>query len=79
MVHQCVLIPKTKTTSSRHTKGLTLSFMQYPKVRFPECIPPDYSNIAGTELPDGLVLVHEFYDHYSLQASNEMTLAGEHY
>ena len=32
------------------------------------------SDIADTPLPDGLVLVHEFKDHYSLQASKEMTL-----
>ena len=31
----------------------------------------------GTQLPDDLVLVHEFKDHYSLQAAREMTLAGE--
>ncbi|TPX21691.1 hypothetical protein DIZ76_015653 [Coccidioides immitis] len=33
-----------------------------------------YSVPAGTELPDDLILVHEFGDHYSLQASREMTV-----
>ncbi|KAA6412905.1 MAG: hypothetical protein FRX48_03898 [Lasallia pustulata] len=33
-----------------------------------------YALPQGTPLPDGLLLVHEFRDHYSLQASNEMTL-----
>ncbi|MCJ1463596.1 hypothetical protein MMC07_002204 [Pseudocyphellaria aurata] len=34
-----------------------------------------YAIPKGTQLPNGLVLVHEFRDHYSLQASIEMTLA----
>ncbi|KAK2773961.1 hypothetical protein FQN52_005569 [Onygenales sp. PD_12] len=29
---------------------------------------------AGTPLPDDLILVHEFRDHYSLQARKEMTV-----
>jgi len=33
-----------------------------------------FSLPQGTRLPDELVLVHEFGDHYSLQASREMTL-----
>ncbi|MCJ1249704.1 hypothetical protein MMC30_006930 [Trapelia coarctata] len=28
----------------------------------------------GTQIPDGLILVHGFADHYSLQAAKEMTL-----
>ncbi|WEW59977.1 hypothetical protein PRK78_005459 [Emydomyces testavorans] len=30
----------------------------------------------GTELPDDLIIVHEFRDHYSLQARKEMTVEG---
>ncbi|KAL9106401.1 MAG: hypothetical protein Q9187_008565 [Circinaria calcarea] len=36
-----------------------------------------YSIPKGTQLPDDLVLVHEFKDHYSLQVATEMTLEGE--
>ena len=35
----------------------------------------DWSYI-GTHLPDDLILVHEFRDHYSLQARKEMTVEG---
>ena len=38
----------------------------------------DCADTIGTPISDGLVLVHEFKDHYSLQASEEMTLPGEH-
>ncbi|KAJ5360721.1 hypothetical protein N7517_009912 [Penicillium concentricum] len=31
---------------------------------------------AGTVLPEDLILVHEFRDHYSLQARKEMTVEG---
>ncbi|KAJ5165429.1 uncharacterized protein N7500_007259 [Penicillium coprophilum] len=31
---------------------------------------------AGTVLPEDLILVHEFRDHYSLQARKEMTVKG---
>jgi hypothetical protein len=31
---------------------------------------------SGTELPDDLILVHEFRDHYSLQARKEMIVEG---
>lgn len=34
---------------------------------------------AGTQLPEDLIIVHERADHYSLQPSREMTLAGELY
>jgi hypothetical protein len=33
-------------------------------------------NEVGVELPDDLILVHEFGDHYSLQAAREMTVDG---
>ncbi|KAJ9353658.1 hypothetical protein DTO280E4_7251 [Paecilomyces variotii] len=33
-----------------------------------------YAIPAGTVLPDDLILVHEFGDHYSLQAREEMTV-----
>ncbi|KAF1965911.1 hypothetical protein BU23DRAFT_603841 [Bimuria novae-zelandiae CBS 107.79] len=33
-----------------------------------------YSISAGTQLPDDLVLVHEYDDHYSLQAARDMPL-----
>ncbi|KAI3201815.1 hypothetical protein CBS147311_4803 [Penicillium roqueforti] len=33
-----------------------------------------YAIMAGTHLPDDLILVHEFRDHYSLQARKEMTV-----
>ncbi|OXV11237.1 hypothetical protein Egran_01002 [Elaphomyces granulatus] len=33
-----------------------------------------YAIPAGVELPDDLILVHEFGDHYSLQAAKEMTV-----
>ncbi|KAJ5628083.1 hypothetical protein N7490_010311, partial [Penicillium lividum] len=33
-----------------------------------------FSVPAGTILPDDLILVHEFKDHYSLQARKEMTV-----
>ncbi|OJJ48718.1 hypothetical protein ASPZODRAFT_14844 [Penicilliopsis zonata CBS 506.65] len=33
-----------------------------------------YTLHAGTELPDDLILVHEFADHYSLQARRSMTV-----
>lgn len=33
-------------------------------------------NLIGTLLPDDLILVHEFGDHYSLQARTEMTVEG---
>ncbi|EFR03620.1 hypothetical protein MGYG_06614 [Nannizzia gypsea CBS 118893] len=33
-----------------------------------------YAIPAGTQLPDDLILVHEFRDHYSLQARKEMTV-----
>ncbi|PGH05162.1 hypothetical protein GX51_03061 [Blastomyces parvus] len=33
-----------------------------------------YSVPAGTQLPEHLILVHEFRDHFSLQARTEMTL-----
>ncbi|KAF1365185.1 hypothetical protein EJ07DRAFT_94999 [Lizonia empirigonia] len=33
-----------------------------------------YSVPAGTQLPDDLILVHEFDDHYSLQAARDMPL-----
>ncbi|KAL2859976.1 uncharacterized protein BJX67DRAFT_386463 [Aspergillus lucknowensis] len=33
-----------------------------------------YSIPAGVELPDDLILVHEFGDHYSLQARKSMTV-----
>ncbi|EFW17445.1 conserved hypothetical protein [Coccidioides posadasii str. Silveira] len=33
-----------------------------------------YSARAGTQVPDDLILVHEFKDHYSLQARKEMTV-----
>ncbi|KMP05330.1 hypothetical protein DIZ76_015650 [Coccidioides immitis] len=36
-----------------------------------------YSIPAGSPIPDDLILVHEFKDHYSLQARKEMTLDGE--
>ncbi|EER42717.1 conserved hypothetical protein [Histoplasma capsulatum H143] len=36
-----------------------------------------YSVPEGTELPDDLILVHEFGDHYSLQAKEEMTVEGK--
>jgi hypothetical protein len=32
--------------------------------------------MSDTHLPDGLVLVHERGDHYSLQPAQEMALAG---
>lgn len=32
--------------------------------------------LAGTELPEDLMLVHERTDHYSLQPAKEMTLTG---
>ena len=31
---------------------------------------------VGVELPDDLILVHEFGDHYSLQAGKDMTVDG---
>ncbi|KAF1847281.1 uncharacterized protein K460DRAFT_425937 [Cucurbitaria berberidis CBS 394.84] len=34
-----------------------------------------YSIPAGTQLPDDLVLIHEFGDHYSLQAARDMPLS----
>ncbi|KAG5289317.1 hypothetical protein I7I48_08616 [Histoplasma ohiense] len=33
-----------------------------------------YSVPAGTQLPEHLILVHEFRDHFSLQARMEMTV-----
>ncbi|KAJ5470065.1 hypothetical protein N7530_007422 [Penicillium desertorum] len=33
-----------------------------------------YAIMAGTVLPNDLILVHEFRDHYSLQARKEMTV-----
>ncbi|PLB47327.1 hypothetical protein P170DRAFT_511951 [Aspergillus steynii IBT 23096] len=33
-----------------------------------------YSIPAGVRIPDGLILVHEFKDHYSLQAGEETTV-----
>ncbi|EGD95576.1 hypothetical protein TESG_03051 [Trichophyton tonsurans CBS 112818] len=33
-----------------------------------------YTVPEGTELPNDLILVHEFADHYSLQAKEEMTV-----
>ncbi|EEH19337.2 hypothetical protein PABG_01656 [Paracoccidioides brasiliensis Pb03] len=33
-----------------------------------------YSVPAGTEIPEHLILVHEFRDHFSLQARREMTV-----
>ncbi|KAK4864396.1 hypothetical protein LT330_009923 [Penicillium expansum] len=33
-----------------------------------------YAIMAGTLLPEDLILVHEFRDHYSLQARKEMTV-----
>ncbi|KAL8921734.1 MAG: hypothetical protein Q9172_003851 [Xanthocarpia lactea] len=33
-----------------------------------------YSLPAGTKLPEDLLMVHEFRDHYSLQAATEMTV-----
>ncbi|KAL4799668.1 hypothetical protein BDV19DRAFT_234378 [Aspergillus venezuelensis] len=33
-----------------------------------------YSVPAGTPLPDNLILIHEFRDHYSLQPREEMTV-----
>jgi hypothetical protein len=32
--------------------------------------------LTGVELPADLILVHEFRDHYSLQARREMTVSG---
>ncbi|KAK5242842.1 hypothetical protein LTS06_011249 [Exophiala xenobiotica] len=39
----------------------------------------EYENsaIPGTTLPEDLILIHERGEHYSLQASREMTLAGK--
>jgi hypothetical protein len=34
------------------------------------------SNEVRVELPDNLILVHEFGHHYSLQAAKEMTVDG---
>lgn len=31
----------------------------------------------GTQLPDGLILVHEYDDHYSLQTEHHISLEGE--
>ncbi|PGH23727.1 hypothetical protein AJ80_02155 [Polytolypa hystricis UAMH7299] len=36
-----------------------------------------YAIPAGTQLPDDLIVVHEFRDHYSLQAKREITVEGE--
>lgn len=33
-------------------------------------------NLLGVKLPADLILVHEFRDHYSLQARTEMTVSG---
>ena len=33
-------------------------------------------NKIGIDLPESLILVHEFRDHYSLQARKEMTVNG---
>ena len=33
-------------------------------------------DFTGTELPNDLILVHEFDDHYSLQARQQMTVDG---
>ncbi|KAJ5517938.1 hypothetical protein N7453_000360 [Penicillium expansum] len=38
-----------------------------------------YAIMAGTLLPEDLILVHEFRDHYSLQARKEMTVEGERF
>ncbi|KAJ6132042.1 hypothetical protein N7471_007257 [Penicillium samsonianum] len=35
-----------------------------------------YAIMAGIVLPNDLILVHEFRDHYSLQARKEMTVEG---
>jgi hypothetical protein len=35
-------------------------------------------HLTGVELPADLILVHEFRDHYSLQARREMTVSGIH-
>ncbi|EZF71786.1 hypothetical protein H105_06044 [Trichophyton soudanense CBS 452.61] len=36
-----------------------------------------YKLDAGIRIPDDLILVHEFKDHYSLQARNIMTVEGK--
>jgi hypothetical protein len=38
--------------------------------------PRVYRLQEGTRLPDGLVILHEHSDHYSLQVSEEMTLTA---
>ncbi|CAI7625725.1 unnamed protein product [Penicillium glandicola] len=42
----------------------------------PRLLPSTDFSFAGTLLPDDLILVHEFRDHYSLQARKEMTVEG---
>lgn len=39
-------------------------------------LPSTDSSYIGTALPSDLILVHEFRDHYSLQARKEMTVEG---
>ena len=61
------------------SKGSGVTIYAIPQGKILQMYPNllNHSDTAGTPLPDDLILVHEFKDHYSLQASKEMTLLGE--
>ncbi|KAJ5238276.1 hypothetical protein N7468_002895 [Penicillium chermesinum] len=64
----------------RTFRGSTIYVYAVPAGSFPPILKSLVQNLSehfiGTTLPDDLILVHEFGDHYSLQARKEMTVEG---
>ena len=65
----------------RTLRGFTTYVYAVPAGLFPKVLEASYlysfKTCIGTVLPDDLILVHEFADHYSLQPRKEMTVDGE--